>query len=163
MNKKNNDEDSDIKKENIIIGVGEADALSPQDKALLKYGEDVLVKSADTLKDFSKTMITLMAALFASYFALLRFIVTAEINSIDSQSINISSGIPPALFVFGIISFVFAIMPSTGKLSINNLDDIKKLRNSSIRRKKIAVTIGVIFLVIGMFSMLVIYLHLLMK
>jgi hypothetical protein len=63
---------------------------SHNDKALLKYAEDAFVKSADTIRDFAKSMITLVSGFFAVYFALLKFI---GIENVITMKIQISNSI----------------------------------------------------------------------
>ena len=62
--------------------------LSPQDKALLKFGEHILIHSIDSLKDFSKTMITLITSLFAVYFVILKFLGVEDFQYLQKFSLT---------------------------------------------------------------------------
>lgn len=136
-------------------------ALSPQDKALLKFGEDVFVNSAETIKDFAKTMITLITGLFAVYFAILEFLGIENVENEKIQSLTDLVSWPPILFIVSVLAFVFAIVPLSGKMSLNDPESIKKIRNRSLWYKIIAIAIGVSLFIIGMCIMLVVNLLLL--
>jgi hypothetical protein len=93
--------------------------LSPHDKALLKFGESLVVGSVDVIRDFAKTMITLVSGLFAVYFALLKFLDAEDVTKMNSKVIIGIVYLPPMLFVMSVIAFVFGVLPIPHELSLN--------------------------------------------
>ncbi|RDJ30993.1 MAG: hypothetical protein DWQ18_04660 [Crenarchaeota archaeon] len=145
---------------NISIKVNSTSALNPEDKALLKFGEEILVKSVETAKEFAKTMITLITGLFAAYFAILKFLGAETILDEPVQDLIIV-GIPPILFIISILTFVLSLMPASGKMSLNRLEDIKKIRDDSLNFKRKSIIAGTIFFIIGLVIMLIVNITLL--
>jgi hypothetical protein len=127
--------------------------LTPHDKALIKFGQQVLVGSIDTIRDFAKSMITLVSGLFAVYFAVLQFLGAADITKPAAASVRSTVLIPPVLFIASIIAFVFAVLPLYNKMSLNNAKSIRNLRQNSFRVKYIFVGIGTALFLIGMIVM----------
>ena len=152
------DKESIEKKSDIVIS---AEPLSPQDKAYLKFGEEILVKSAENIKDFAKTMITIITGLFAAYFAILEFLGVKDITIEKAQLLNNLIGLPPILFILSILAFVFTILPLYGKITLNSLDSIKRIRNSSVLTKLTTAIIGIALFLIGMSLMLLVNISLL--
>ena len=143
------------------VKVKSTSALTPEDKALLKFGEETLVKSGETAKDYAKTMITLITGLFAAYFAILKFLGIETTANVQIQELINIVVLPPVFFILSILSFVFAIIPLSGKMSLNKLEDIKKVRNSSLKFKIIVIAIGTSLFIIGLTVMLMVNLLLL--
>ncbi|RDJ37773.1 MAG: hypothetical protein DWQ19_04885 [Crenarchaeota archaeon] len=139
---------------NISIKVNSTSALNPEDKALLKFGEEILVKSVETAKEFAKTMITLITGLFAAYFAILKFLGAETILDEPVQDLIIV-GIPPILFIISILTFVLSLMPASGKMSLNRLEDIKKIRDDSLNFKRKSIIAGTIFFIIVLVLMMI--------
>jgi hypothetical protein len=151
-------ESSSESKEEFLVS---ASALSPHDKALLKFGEKLLVGSIDTIRDFAKTMITLVSGLFAVYFALLKFLGAEDVTNPNVQGILGIVYVPPILFVLSIIAFVFGVLPLFRKLSLNDPSSIRSVRRNLIAVKYVAISGGVILFVLGMGFMLIVSLKLL--
>lgn len=145
-------------KEQFVVS---ASALSPHKKALLKFGEKLFVSSIDTIRDFAKTMITLVSGLFAVYFALLKFLGANDVTNPNVQAILGIVYAPPILFILSIIAFVFGVLPLFGKLSLNDPSSIRNVRRNLIRVKYVAVSGGMILFVLGMGFMLIVSLRLL--
>lgn len=142
------------------IEVDSTSPLTPHEKALLTFGTNVLTQSVDVLKDFAKMMITLLSGLFASYFAILKFLGVSSTADVKVQIVNLTI-LPPLLFIFGILVFVLALLPMGGKMSLDVPESIENFRNMLLKWKKIEVGIGVSLFIIGMFVMMEIFLILL--
>ncbi len=138
-----------------------ASALSPHDKALLKFGENLVVGSLDTIKDFAKTMITLVSGMFAVYFAILKFLGAEDVTKIGSKAIVGIVDVPPMLFVVSIIAFVLGVLPIYLRLSLNDPSSIRKVRLTLVGVKYAAVSAGVILFLLGMYFMSIISLRIL--
>ncbi|MFZ1076070.1 MAG: hypothetical protein WAN47_01415 [Nitrosotalea sp.] len=148
------------KEEEKHIEVDSTSPLTPHEKALLAFGTTALTQSVDALKDFAKIMITLLSGLFASYFAILKFLGVSSTADVKAQIVNLTM-FPPLLFIFSIIVFVLALLPMEGKVSLDLPKSIENFRNTLLKWKKIEVAIGVSLFIIGMFVMMEIFLILL--
>ena len=130
-----------------------ASPLSPHDKALLKFGKDFIVGSVDTIRDFAKTMITLVSGLFAVYFALLQFLGAANVTKIGSKAVIGIVYLPPMFFILSIVAFVLGVLPIAHTISLNQPDTIRKARSTILRVKYVAVLVGLFFFLLGMYYM----------
>jgi hypothetical protein len=146
-------------KDNDHVQVVSVDALTEDDKAFLKYGQQIVIGSGDSIKDFSKTMITVNSGLFATYFAILKFLgLGSEPTQVSFSSLAI---VPPLLFIFSIMAFVFAVVPLQDRLSLQSADSIIGYRDRTLKRKYRAMVTGLAFFLAGMAVMTVVSLGLL--
>jgi hypothetical protein len=126
--------------------------------ALGKYSEDAFLKSADTIRDFAKSMITLVSGLFAVYFALLKFI---GIESVTTTKIQISSSIvalPPIIFVLTLIAFVIAVLPLQKSVSLSDPNKMKTARTTDLALKYYGVLVGMGLFIAALFVTILVFL-----
>lgn len=135
--------------------------LGPKDEALLKFGENTFINSLDTLRDFAKTMITIITGLFATYFAILKFLGIDNIQADKADLLHNLIGLPPIFFILSILSFVITIIPVTGKVSIESLQSVEKFRNTLFNFKIGSSACGISLFIIGLTLMLAVNLILL--
>jgi hypothetical protein len=128
-------------------------ALTPQEKALLQFGQDLYTKSVDIIKDFAKVMITLVSGLFATYFAILKFLGADNVTNPKVEAIIGLAGTPPLFFGLSIIAFVMTVLPLYGKMSLNEPGSIKHARKTALYSKYGTVLVGTALFMIGMATM----------
>ena len=117
-----------------VMSVESVENLDSDDKALLEYGKNVIINSGETIKNFAQTTITLASGLFATYFALLRFLGIDYL--ISNNMVNLSTDIiiiPPVFLILSIIAQILAILPLPGKLSLIFLTELEKDRRRSCK------------------------------
>jgi hypothetical protein len=132
-------DDNDASIEPISVEV-----LSDTDKAIIEEAKKALVDSAETIKDFGRSMVTVVSGLFTVYFALLKFIGITSSKDIPNESIIL---LPPVLFIISLILFVMTILPLPGWLSLIFLSDIEKSRHQILIRRYVFVVAAVTFFV----------------
>jgi len=138
-----------------------SEALSPEDKVLLKLGEDLTLNTLETIRDFAEVAISLVSGLFVTYFAILKFLGADDITKPQVQAIAGMTLWPPILFIFSLLAFVFVVLPFPGKLTLNVPQSIISTWNSARRFKFVATVMGTILLLAGMSMMALISLKLL--
>jgi hypothetical protein len=138
----------------IAIQVVSTAPLTQADQALQKYAEQVLVGSSDSIKDFSKTMITLDSALFATYFAILKFLGLGGAGPGISQITLAIAVVPPFLFIVSIGAFVFAVLPRSEKMNLESPKSIEEVRDKILRSKREAMkwALGSFFLALALMT-----------
>jgi hypothetical protein len=134
------------------------DLLDNSDKALQEYGKNVVINSVDTLKNFGQSMITLVSGLFAVYFALIEFLGITSLQSDQAAMIKDVIVLPPIFFIVSLISFVLAVLPLPGKISLNILSDIERDRRLTLLVKYIAIILGMVFLVAALSISIIVFL-----
>jgi hypothetical protein len=132
--------------------------LDSSDKALLEYGKNILINSVDTIKNFAQSMITLVSGLFAVYFALIEFLGITSLQTDQAAMIKDVIVFPPIFFILSLISFVVAVLPLPGKISLNILSDIERDRRLTLLIKYIAIIIGMAFLVAALSISIIVFL-----
>lgn len=150
----------EIMNENTVPDSSSSSILSPHDKAILKFGENVITGTTEIVKDFAKTMITLLVGLFASYFAILKFLGIETATETKIQNILPILSIPPILFILSIMAFVVTLIPLLGNMRVSSLTQIEKIRISSITTRRISIGFGIVLFILGMFTMLEIFIAL---
>jgi len=119
------------------------------------------LKTLDTIRDFAKVMISLVSGLFATYFAILKFLGADDITKPQVQAIMGLAVWPPILFILSLLAFVFAVLPLQRKLTLNVPQTIIDSWDSARKRKFATVVLGTILLLAGMSVMAFISLKLL--
>jgi len=125
------------------IKVTSVSPLDAYEKALMKFAENQLVSSIDTIKTFSQTMITLVSGMFAVYFAILKFLGIETTENVEVLFIKSIVGIPPTLFILSIIAFIVAIIPWVRTISYTKPKDVECTRETVILVKYASVMIGI--------------------
>ena len=132
------------------LKVTSTSSLSLHDQVLLRFGEKLIVESADTLRDFAKTMIILVSGIFVVYFPLLRFLGLEDVTQLMEQQLRWIIGLPPILFVMSIVSYVVAVLPMAGNISLHSQESIKMSRKFVIRVKSVGVYAGTAFFIFAL-------------
>lgn len=133
--------------------------LSPYDTALLTFGEQVATSSIESIKDYAKTMVTVDTGLFATYFAILKFLGLAAATA--NIAMNAASLVPPALLILSIIALVFAIKPIQAEMSLELPDSIFDYRERTLTRKHKAMATGTVLFLLSLVAMAGLFLSLL--
>ncbi|MCL5069145.1 MAG: hypothetical protein M1368_12465 [Thaumarchaeota archaeon] len=96
------------------------------DEALLEFGQSLATKSVDTLVDFAKIMVTLISGLFATYFALLKFVGLGAAQSLSNNPILLAlAATPPILLIVSLLFVVLgALFPISQVIALNDLSSI---------------------------------------
>lgn len=127
-----------------------ASALDLSDRALIKFGTNIIVNSTDVIKDFAKLMVTVDLGLFTAYFALLKFLGLGDITNQAAQSVRSISVWPPVLLLVSTLGFVLAIMPIPGGIDLESPDDIDRVRTKTLKARYVTMAAGVGLLMIAM-------------
>jgi hypothetical protein len=142
------------------IEVVSVSALTPSDKALIKFGEKILIGSGDAIKDFSKVMITLTSGLFATYFAVLKFLGFGESHNISAMITGLAIW-PPLLLIASMVGFVFGVVPLSSEMALESPESIRAYRQRTLRYKYWAMSIGLVLFLTSMILMTIVSLALL--
>jgi hypothetical protein len=145
------------------IKVNSVSSLNAYDKALLKFAENILVGSIETIKTFSQSMITLVSGMFAVYFAILKFLGIETTTTVTTQILAVKGimGIPPVLFILSIIAFIVAILPWKTTISYHKAKEIESVRKTAISIKYASVMIGTGLFLISLAITILIFMTLL--
>ncbi len=95
-------------------------------------------------------MITLVSGLFATYFAILKFLGADDVTNPKVQAILGFAVIPPILFGLSILTFVGTVLPLYGKVSLSDPRSIRHARKVAIYTKYATILIGTAFFLVGM-------------
>jgi hypothetical protein len=129
-----------------------ARALTLDEKAILQYGQQVLIGSEGSVMDFSKMMITVDTGLFATYFAILKFLGLGTEPSLTTLAAL--AFIPPLFFISSIVGFVFGVTPHMDKnFELHIPGNVDRHRKKSLDRKRKAMIVGMVLFLAGMVAM----------
>jgi hypothetical protein len=134
--------------------------VSPDNEALVKFGEQQIINSADALNKFSQSLVTLDSGLFAVYFAILKFLGIETVGSTIPISTNYIA-LPPVLFILSLVAFVISIVPIYSKISLVFPTEIKEKRNKILLVKYLCIISGVVLLVSSLAITIDVYVKLL--
>jgi hypothetical protein len=113
--------------------------ISDENDAFFEFGKKALTDSIDVIKDFIKLMIPLTTGLITTYFALLKFIGIESTQQLTHTTIFLSS---PITLLISLLFFVVASFPVPMKLTISNIESIKRYRTVSMWWKYVGASVG---------------------
>jgi hypothetical protein len=118
--------------------------ISDENDAFFEYGKKVLVEPVEIIKDFIKLMIPITTGVIPTYFALLEFSGTEPTNTIKG----------PFLLLLSLLVFIVTSFPLPAKLTLSNIDSIKRYRTRAMTWKYIGCCIGCGLFLSGFFVMI---------
>ena len=125
--------------------------ISDENDVLYEFGKKVLTEPIDILKDFIKLMMPLTTGLITIYFALLEFLNKKPEGGITDDGLILI----PIILLFSLFSFIVTSFPIPMKLTISNIESIKRYRKTAIWWKYIGASVGSFFFLSGFFLMIV--------
>jgi len=133
-----------------------------EELALAEFSKSEMLQSIDKITEFSKTMITLVSGFFVAYFALLKFLGLGENIQLSTLLDPYTAGMPPVLFILGIIAFVVSYVPHIRRReTLSDLLAMQRYRNRALIIKTIPTLFGAGFFVSGLVIALYICIQLL--
>ena len=124
--------------------VDEKIPISDENEAFFEYGKKILTEPVEVIKDYIKLMIPLTTALITSYLALLNFV--GKEYSLNNNS-NLLVG--PILLLASLLTFIITSFPIPSKLTITNIESIRKYIRKAMWHKYIGSAIGSALFLIG--------------
>lgn len=136
------------------------DPISPHNEALYEAGKEVLKYSISTSRDFCKHMITVSMGAIPIYLGLLK-VVSGDLTNLTLPSALLIS-LPPGIFLFSAIIFIFGYLPKYDEISLDIVEDIKRSIDTAIVRRRKLITIGVLsFIIACSLAIILVILHML--
>lgn len=128
--------------------------------ALIEYSKQLVSKSIDTSLDFHKTMLGVSATFGSAITTLVPILVWGD------KDVKIPAGpgwlilIPALLMLLSSICFAFGYYPRHVKLNINDIEEVRKDRDSLLARRACLASIGLLLFCGALFILvaLVVYL-----
>lgn len=110
---------------------------SGTEEALLDYGKQLILKSAETSLDFHKTML----ASSATFGTLITTLTPILIFGVKDAAIPLSEGwivvLPQLAMLASAIVFALGYFPGHDEISVDVVQDIKNARKKVIRRRRV--------------------------
>ena len=133
--------------DNEVRVVGTPVPLTADEKVIESATKALIGQSFDVIRGFARLMISLESSLFAVYYALLKFL---GINSLQTVKFSLPQlSISPIFFVASIFFFVLAALPILEGVQLNNIDDVVKHWNHTLRWKYVFILVGLILFLIA--------------
>lgn len=122
--------------------------LSEHEKVLLDTGKFLIFNTIEFSREFAKFMITICSALMPTYLGLLGFVGQ---RSIPHSSFWIVLYLLPGLCILtALLFFVLSYSPKHAEFSLDVISEIRRARNSIIKRRRFYQSIAIAFLVAGL-------------
>lgn len=132
--------------------VSDVQAISPQNKALVETGAEMLAKSVEVGRDFCKTMMTVCSTAIPIHVTLVGLATGKEFNfSLEQGALAL---LGPALYLVALAIFAYGYFPGRGSFSLEDVDSIATVRNAAIDRRYGSALIGVIVFVLAVVATL---------
>jgi hypothetical protein len=132
------------------IEIESGEPLSPHNRALYETGKEMLKSSITTGSDFCKFMVTLSTGAIPTYLALLKFVLPEKIV-LTSAGLSLLI-ISPFIFLISSVIFVFGYQPTTSICSLDLIDEIKRVYEKTINRRRRIIIVGFILFLAGTVS-----------
>ncbi|MCI1146518.1 hypothetical protein MOP98_12595 [Stenotrophomonas maltophilia] len=120
---------------------------TPTEAALLEYGRQLILKSADTALDFHKTMLGVSATFGTLVASLLPILMWGDKDAKIPDAGGMIMIAPLLMMLASSVVFAWGYYPRYSSLSINVIDEIKLARESVIASRKVMAAVG-----LGLFS-----------
>lgn len=134
--------------------------LTSNDDALIGSGKKLFVESIETIRNYSKFMISTSINAIPVYTAIIVFALGDESTlkelTVLNKALLISS---PAVFLISMILFILAYNPKVGDLNLNNIDSIKGVIKRIIKRRSLLNKIGTISFTVGIITSIISIFH----
>ena len=127
--------------------VGTPTPLTADEKVIESATKALIGQSFDVIRGFARLMISLESGLFAVYYALLKFLGVNSLRTAILSPFELS--LTPILFAASILFFVLAALPILEGVQLNNIDDVVKHWNHTLRWKYIFILVGLILFLIA--------------
>lgn len=125
-------------------------ALSPHQEALAEAGRQMLVESVNTGREFCKFMIGVATGAVPVYLGLLEFSVP------DRSTLGVEERtaalLPVVALLVAAVLFALGYLPTTGRMSLDVLEDVERERSTTIQRRDCFGKWGFGFFVFGVLS-----------
>lgn len=116
-----------------VVKVAYAEIISPHSKALYESGKKILIDTIDVGREFCKYMIQTSLSAIAVFLGVLTFLLP------EKFVLGIAAGgliaLPAIGFLIASILFSIGYLPSSGSISLNDLDEIESERLKLISRQ----------------------------
>ena len=127
-----------------------AAVLSPHNRALYEAGKKLLVDSIETGRDYCKTMISGTVAAVPVYLGMLKFVGIVNARGQDWRMLAVTLiWLPCAVFLTSSVVFTIGYFPSTGRFSLDIIEEIEVARQRVITRRSRFIVIGTVLFVLG--------------
>jgi hypothetical protein len=125
--------------------------LSPNHEALIESVKQDIINYLDKIVDFSKAMITLVAAFFVAYFALFKFLGVETLSATNNTAAINGLIAAPVLFILSLILFALSAMPlSLIRVNLTNIHSMQEYRQRSLWIKYTPMIIGMGLFISGL-------------
>ena len=131
----------------MIVKVEDAASLSPHEKAILAAGEELMVSSIATSRDFCKTMISISISAIPVEVTLLKLFIS------DNQTISDVFGAlwvgPVVLTLAAACIFSFGFHPGKTMISLENICETRRFLERASNRRFWAGLVGFVSFLFG--------------
>lgn len=120
--------------------------VTPHNKALYEAGKAMLVESIAVGREFCRFMTTTTLSAIPVYLGLIKLVLP------KGTAISIATGkwlVPPSLFLTAAIVFALGYFPGKANISLDLIEDIRKERDRTIKRRWFFAVGGFTLLCIG--------------
>jgi hypothetical protein len=128
--------------------VGTPTPLTADEKVIESATKALIGQSFDVIRGFARLMISLESGLFAVYYALLKFLGVNSLRTAILSPFELS--LTPILFAASILFFVLAALPILEGVQLNNIDDVVKHWNHTLRWKYVFIMIGLALFMVAL-------------
>ena len=105
-------------------------ALTLTEEAILEFGKKLIVEAPDKLYTFAKFLTTLTVALLPTYFTVIKYL------NIPFDALCMSLSIVFVIFqLLTIILSLLTLMPQRGRVVLEDIDALRRDRETMLRRK----------------------------
>ena len=127
--------------------VGTPSPFTAEEKVIESATKTLIGQSFDVIRGFARLMISLESGLFAVYYALLKFLGVNSLRTAILSPFELS--IAPILFAASIFFFVLAVLPILEGVQLNDIDDVVKHWNHTLRWKCVFILVGLALFLIA--------------
>jgi len=121
--------------------------LSHHEIAILESGKKLYNETVDSSREFAKFMIQISFGSIPVYFAITKYL-SADIRNVSFFYKMIFLA-PPILFLISSIVFIFSFLPKHKSVSLDELNQIRELRNRIVNSRRILNLVGTFILISG--------------
>ena len=108
------------------------EVFTPEDEALLAFGQKAYTGSIDLLRENAKSMVTLISGLFAVYFAILTFLGFSSLVYGRALWLAVFGLVPPFFLIAALLLFVWVSQPVIVWTDIDDLTVLQRVRSARV-------------------------------